>query len=242
MRIVYEPTGAAREYAALACNLYRGCPHGCRYCFGPNVLRMNRDAFHSSPALRDGALKRLELDCADLQAQGCRDEILLCFTCDPYAAGMDTTPTRQALEIIGRHGLNATVLTKGGMAAARDFDLFECFGFRFGTTLVFAEGPLRKAWEPRAATVESRVLALRVAHERGIRTWVSLEPVIDPDQALQVIEATHRYVDEWKVGKINHNRELERRVDWVKFREAVTRLLDGLGAQYMLKRSLLEVT
>ena len=37
MKIIYEPKGKALEYAPLACNLYKGCPHGCRYCYGPTL-------------------------------------------------------------------------------------------------------------------------------------------------------------------------------------------------------------
>lgn len=32
-KCIYQPTGAAREYARWACNLYNGCPHGCTYCY-----------------------------------------------------------------------------------------------------------------------------------------------------------------------------------------------------------------
>ena len=35
-RIIYEPSGPAREYSSLACNIYKGCQHGCVYCFGKN--------------------------------------------------------------------------------------------------------------------------------------------------------------------------------------------------------------
>jgi DNA repair photolyase len=41
-----------------------------------------------------------------------------------------------------------------------------------------------------------RIAAIKAAHEMGIRTWVSLEPVIDPDQALELIEQIHPFVDE----------------------------------------------
>jgi len=42
MAVIYEPKGMALEYAPLACNLYRGCQHGCRYCYAPNCLFMSR--------------------------------------------------------------------------------------------------------------------------------------------------------------------------------------------------------
>jgi len=37
----------------------------------------------------------------------------------------------------------------------------------------------------------------------GIKTWVSLEPVIDPEQAIELIRLLHPYVGHWKAGKIN---------------------------------------
>ena len=39
MDVVYKPRGRAREYSELACNLYRGCTHGCRYCYAPASMR-----------------------------------------------------------------------------------------------------------------------------------------------------------------------------------------------------------
>ena len=83
-----------------------------------------------------------------------------------------------------------------------------------------------------------RIAAIKAAHEMGIRTWVSLEPVIDPDQALELIEQIHPFVDHWKVGKLNYQ-NLE--VDWLKFREEVTPLFDSMGADYYLKKSLTDL-
>ena len=34
LKIIYKPSGKAKEYANLAINLYKACTHGCRYCFG----------------------------------------------------------------------------------------------------------------------------------------------------------------------------------------------------------------
>ena len=58
MNAIYEPRGAAAEYAPLACNLYRGCGHGCKYCYAPACLRMGREEF-ARPAPRPGILDAL---------------------------------------------------------------------------------------------------------------------------------------------------------------------------------------
>ena len=44
MNAIYEPKGAAREYAELACNLYTGCNHGCLYCYAPGRRFMFKDS------------------------------------------------------------------------------------------------------------------------------------------------------------------------------------------------------
>jgi hypothetical protein len=63
----------------------------------------------------------------------------------------------------------------------------------------------------------------------GIFTWVSVEPVIDPEQALCIIETLDkmRVVDFWKVGKLNHFKELETKTDWAAFLRGVRLLLKG---------------
>ena len=32
-KCLYTPAGAAREYAAIGCNFFRGCPFQCDYCY-----------------------------------------------------------------------------------------------------------------------------------------------------------------------------------------------------------------
>ena len=239
LRVIYESKGAAREYAAKAVTLYRGCGHGCIYCYVPGVLRMTRADWAAMDATpRKGILENLEHDCQILELEGCHDEIMLCFMANPYHPG-DTTVTGKALDIIGRHGLNATVLTKGGLRANMDFDLFKKYRFRFGSSIVSLEEAYCEVLEPRAASVNSsRRAAILQAHEMGIKTWVSLEPVINPEHALSVIRQTHSIVDHYMIGKINHSADLGKGVDWVKFRLDATELLDSLGASYTFKKSL----
>jgi hypothetical protein len=109
---------------------------------------------------------------------------------------------------------------------------------QLGITLCFADDILRRDWEPCASSVDDRLNVLKTAYEAGIFTWVSLEPVIDPDQALAVIRLAHPYVNFWKVGKLNHMKEYERTVDWGKFLFDAETLLTKLGAKYYIKNDL----
>jgi hypothetical protein len=93
-----------------------------------------------------------------------------------------------------------------------------------GTTSLFSKRPIEY---------------LKTAHEAGIFTWVSLEPVINPGQALEVIKIANEYVDFWKVGKLNHMKEYESRVDWKKFLFDTISLLNKLGTRYYIKKDLI---
>jgi DNA repair photolyase len=225
MKIVYQPRGKAAEYAQLACNYYCFCTHGCRYCY--RLPFVSAQKFHQEGIPKKDAISCLRKDAAKLKGdtrQPCEMEIGL---------------TRQVIKVLSEHDLHFTVLTKGGTRAVRDFDLLENYDkARFGSTIVFWDQKDADDWEPNAATVADRISAVEQAHNRGIPTWVSLEPVIDPVQALKIIQELHPIVDHWKVGKLNHHKKVEQQVNWLQFRDEVTALLDALGADYYLKNSL----
>ena len=237
MRIIYEPRGRAREYAPLSCNLYSGCEHGCSYCYAPAVARKTRANFASDVQPRTGVLKKLEADCRDCAGKSSEmPPVLLCFMCDAYTpAEARYGVTREAIRLMKGAGLNIEVLTKNGPLAMRDFDLLTPQDAH-AATLTFIHDSDATKWEPGAASVAGRIKALRAAKERGIRTWVSLEPVIDPDQTLEIIKKTHAFVDKFKVGKINH---VDLDVDWRKFSLDAKHLLDDLGCNYYIKKDLL---
>lgn len=236
MKAIYEPRGMAREYAALACNLYRGCSHGCLYCYAPSCLQRKREVFHHDVGARLGIIEALRKDA--VRHAGTTERVLLSFTSDPYQpAEEDLGLTREALEVLVEHGIAFQVLTKGGLRAARDFDLFAEGGGWFATTMVFTEEASRTEWEPNAARLQSRVEAIQQAHARGIRTWVSVEPVIDPKQALELIERLNPWVDGWKVGKLNYH-PVAKAVDWFAFAAEMSSLLKGSGKEYLIKESL----
>ena len=233
MRAIYEPRGAAAEYAELACNLYRGCGHGCRYCYAPACLRMTAAEF-ARPAPRRGIIEALLFDAATMA--GDERDVLLCFTCDPYQP-LDATEelTRQAMSILAANNLRPRVLTKNPMAAIRrDADLLAEAGAVLGTTLAWTAADDCRRWEPHAPPPAERAEAIRLARDCGLRTWLSVEPVIDADQAIEVIRTLGREVDEVKVGKLNHNRAVEERTDWTTFcRRAVATLAKGPAAWYI---------
>lgn len=238
MRAIYAPKGKAGEYSELAVNLYVGCAHECAYCYCPSILRMGLHEWAINAHPKQGILDQLRRDAEKFAKNGDTREIMFCFMSDPYQTNEAAAQTREALLILEEHGLNTHVLTKAGSRAAYDFDIFKRADFRFGSTICFTSERMREQWEKGAPSIASRIEAVKQAHSMGIRTWVSMEPVIDPDEALGVIEVLRGHVDEWKIGKLNYNKRVEDRVDWGQFIVDVRKAL--VGETFYLKDELLK--
>ena len=237
MKVLYKPKGKAGEYAELAVNLYSGCTHGCLYCYAPRVLHRTAEDFHSNVTVRKNVLSQLEKDAAKMsKTDDAGKPVHLCFTCDPYPVGLEGNVTRDAIEILKSYGFGIQILTKAGMRATEDFDLLDK-NDSFGTTLTFHSLALAKHWEPGAASPSDRMRSLKGAYLKRIKTWVSLEPVIVSDQTLKIIEMTHRYVDLYKVGKLNYQ-DPPFEISWRDFAIDVTTLLNQLGKSYLIKEDL----
>jgi len=239
MKAIYEPRGAAGEYAPLAVNLYSGCSHGCTYCYAPGCLRMSAERF-GKPQPRVGIIEALDRDSKRL-AGGGGGPVLLCFTCDPYQElEREHRLTRRALEILLGDGWVVRILTKNPeMALELDGHLIWAYpaGVEFGTTILFTDEAKRQVWEPGAPTIASRIRALARARDMELHTWVSLEPVIDPEEALKVIDRFDHLVDVWKVGRWNHDRRANS-IDWPGFTRRALDLLLQQGACYYIKDEL----
>lgn len=236
--VIYEPTGRALEYAPLALNLFDGCLHACKYCYVPGVLHRKREEFHATMTLREDILPRLQQDAARMV--GDPRPILLCFTSDPYPPDYDLCEiTRKALIILRYYDLHWTVLTKSGLNGTADFDLYRQ-GDTFAASIVFSE--TNRDWEPHAAPIEDRWSALDCATVHagvGIRTWVSIEPVIYPDEALGVLRQCKGRTNAVKIGKLNYH-PWAAEVDWPQFGSDLAVALEELGLPYLVKDSLAE--
>lgn len=239
MPVIYEPRGRAREYAELAANPYAGCVHGCRYCYAPAAMRKQRAEFHAGARARPGFLEQLRCDAERLA--GDPREVLFSFGCDPYQEiERYEQLTRKSLAVLAASGVKSAVLTKApGLAVERDLDVLTRARTRFGVTLVSLEERFRAEWEPRADSIAVRLMALRLAKASGLRTWVSVEPVISPVAAYDVLRECSRIgVDEVRIGKLNHDREREDLVDWHEFAQEATALCQRLGLRFHLKEDL----
>lgn len=236
---IYIPQGRALEYSAYACNLYTGCVHGCTYCYAREMAyRFGRKAEWDNPKPREGIMKAIGKDARKLLEQAIYANVLLCFTCDPYGevAVGHSRMVRDVVETLHDYGQNFTVLSKAGQIACRDFDLYR-EADKFGATLTLHTG--WEEFEPNAAPYQERVENLREAHRLGISTFVSMEPLLDMRQALEIIESTEECVDFYKLGTLNHAGKKDRKALGQYLRDAEA-LLRQLGRQWMVKKDLEE--
>ena len=222
MKPIYEPKGKAKEYGDYALNIYTGCPHRCYYCFAPSVLRRDREKFHTDVQPRE---KIVEATRSQLEKDHITGKTIhLCFTCDPYPTGYDTTPTREIIQVLKEHGNHVQILTKGD--GSRDFDLLDGKDW-YGITYDGSYGGIYMPSDRWADIYE--------AHGHGIKSWCSFEPVIDADRVLEAIENCADILDKVKIGKLNYYPST---INWAEFGRKAEALCKNLGLDYYIKDSL----
>lgn len=227
MKPIYEPKGKAKEYGDYAINIYTGCPHRCFYCFAPNVLHREREIFHSNVKPRENIV---EETVNQIKRENITNKLIhLCFTCDPFPMECENlAPTRDIILALKQFGNHVQILTKNGIDAPNVFDLLDKDDW-FGVSLDGTDG------NPHVSSEVDRVCAIIEAHNRGIKTWISFEPVVNAERVLSLICVVAPFVDKVKIGKLNYHPS---DIDWAKFGNEAEELCKKLGVDYYIKESL----
>ena len=231
MSIIYEPTGKAREYSPLALNIYNGCDHDCSYCY---CKRMQYIDFTTNVQPRQNLIENLS---KELNRTQYSNQVLLCFTGDLYCKANDTfKETRSVLMKLWLKNIPVAILSKGGKRILQDLDIIKKFKcIKVGATLTCDNNQDSIKYEPGAALPSERLETLKILHQNGIKTWISIEPVLFPKQSLNLIEQCLDFVDQFKVGKLNH---IQNSTDWHKFLINSVTLLRKNNKQFYIKDDL----
>lgn len=165
-------------------NPYRGCEHGCIYCFArPTHAYLDHSPgldFETQIYAKPDAARLLD---AELRRPGYRpDPIHLGANTDPYQPlEREARLTRQILEKLLEFGHPVTVLTKGALVE-RDLDLLAELArrglARVAMSITTLEVDLKRTLEPRAASPAARLRAVAALAAAGIPTAVLVAPVI----------------------------------------------------------------
>ena len=233
--IIYIPKGKAREYSPYSLNIYNGCDHNCKYCY-VKTMPFAKQVTNEKIKPKEDILERLE---KQLKKQEISEQVLLCFMGDPYCkADIKYETTREVLNILLKYNIPVAILSKGGGRILRDIELFKKFeNIKIGATLTLIDEKESLYYEPGAATPKERLEALKIIHNEGVKTWVSFEPVIKPDITIKLLELTQGYIDQYKVGKMNHYK-LDIDINWGEFGNNIVKKLMEYKNNFYVKKDL----
>jgi DNA repair photolyase len=165
-------------------NPYKGCEHGCIYCFA----RPTHAYLGFSPGLDFEARIVSKPDAPELLR---RELARPGYRCDVLALGANTDPyqpaekklelTRSILEVLAEHEHAVSIVTKSNLVL-RDLDILVPMAQkRLAHVLISVttlDRSLARAMEPRVPTPERRIQALRTIHDAGIPVGVLASPMI----------------------------------------------------------------
>ena len=216
MGIIYKPKGKALEYAPLACNLYNGCAHGCIYCYCNNMRFLNFKEKSQNPTPRKDVVKQIQ---KELHRNVFSERINLCFTSDPYQpAEEEYCITQQVINLFRQHNTPYSILTKAATLPLRDIETFKNSDCWYGATLT-SFGQEKEKWEPNTESTEKRIETLKIMNSHGIKTWASIEPLINSESACKIIEQIPFAEIIW-IGKLNYQGKKTTKADIIPIIEA----------------------
>ena len=158
-------------------NLYRGCQHRCIYCDSRSAC-YQVDGFDSEILVKENAIDLLRKELASKRVRG---TIGTGSMNDPYMpVEKDVKLTGRALAVIAQFRFPVHVMTKSDLVL-RDLDLLERISQVYATvsfTITCADDELGQKLEPGAALVSERFRAMQILAERGIRTGVTMMPIL----------------------------------------------------------------
>lgn len=201
------------EYADFCLNHVEGCSHGCRYpCYAYMMKKrcgiVKSYADWCKPKIVTNALELLDKEIPKFKSK--IKYVHLCFSTDPFMYNQEQV-CDLSLKIINKlnlNGIRCTVLTKG--VFPREIGKRNGFSTsnEYGITLVSLDEKFKKDFEPNSAPFQSRIKSLKYLHEKGLRTWVSMEPYPTPNlirqDLIKILDAVS-FVDRIIFGRLNYN-------------------------------------
>lgn len=165
-------------------NAYRGCEHGCVYCFA----RPTHAYLGLSPGLDFETRLFAKPDAAALLR---RELSAPAYRCRSIAIGTNTDPyqpiererkiTRSILEVLAETRHPVGIVTKSNLVT-RDLDILAPMAAdgltKVGFSITTLDGALARTMEPRAPTPKKRLEAVRALTAAGVPVSVLVAPIV----------------------------------------------------------------
>ncbi len=210
------------EYGDYTINIAEGCSHGCKYpCYAMMMAkRFGKVKTYDdwcSPKIVSNALELLDKEIPKYKY--IIKSVQLCFTTDPFMYNYPeiSSLSIKCIEKLNSNGIKCTALTKGILP----YELANMSKENeYGITLISLNEDFRKEMEPGSAPYKERIQALKALHDKGCKTWVSIEPYPTPnfiEQSLIEILNEINFVDKIIFGRLNYNAKVSQYKDYKNF-------------------------
>jgi len=191
-------------------NPYLGCGHGCSYCYAAFMAKYSRGGHANA---RWGSFVEVKVNIADvLEGELARKRepgaVLMSSVCDPYQpAERRYRLTRRCLEHLLGAGRKVDILTRSPLVF-RDVDLLASPRASVGLSVPTDDDRVRRALEPEAPPIGSRLAVLRKLKEAGVDTWAFIGPLL-PMNARVLYEALDPVVAHVLMDPLNYRGRFE---------------------------------
>jgi DNA repair photolyase len=195
-------------------NPYRGCEHGCIYCFA----RPSHSYLNLSPGLDFETRLFAKTNAAEQLA---RELARPGYRCSPINLGANTDPyqpierryrlTRAILEVLAATDHPCTIVTKNALVE-RDLDLLvpmaEKHVVQVFVSCTQLDNHLAAKLEPRASAPHRRIRAIKTLNDAGVPCGVLVAPIIpaltdrDMEQVLEAASAAGAQVAGYTVLRL----------------------------------------
>lgn len=235
------------EYADYAVNHAEGCSHGCTYpCYAMmmkkrcGIIKTYKNWLN--PKIVGNALELLDKEIPKYKKD--IKFVYLSFATDPFMYKQKEI-IDLSLKIIKRlneDNIKTISISKG--IYPKELIKSEVYGSNneYGSTIVSLSEDFRKKHEPFAASIKDRIESLRLLHNNGFKTWVSMEPYPTPNFIKQDIEKILKeisFVNKIVFGKWNYRKATSYFKDYKNFyNESSHKIIDFCkknGIDYHIK-------
>lgn len=240
MKTIYETIGAAKEYCEYAVDVYTGCPHLCEYCYAKAKADKNKENFIDIK-VRDRVLSETE-NFLMTHSEYKGRTIFLGFSSDPFPVGYDHTETINMIKLLKKYGCHIMFCTKGkiddevlGILDSKD---------SVGITITCGDEMASK-YESKSLRPSERISQLKKFYDKGIETWISIEPVLETEFIYKLLESDNMdFITRVKLGKLNHMDLSDLTgnendiIDWTEYGNKAIEICKRRNIEYIVKYAL----